>query len=320
MSIQRLITDLNNKETLVRAHINKNRHQIELLQNEDQWNQICSSLDTIGDSTMAINSYWNIDYPSDLGAQYILIYGLMQALFLQQDALENLKKAFGIDSNSSNDVLKNIRELRNFSIGHPTLTRRKGKNYFNYISRFSLSKKGFDLQTFFQETGYSLQYIDLHQLMTTQLNEVQNEYDKLLEFLKMKEKQHIENFKEHLLADNFHNSFSYYFEKIIQAISNPGYGNLEFGKSMLMLVRDHYKKFQSQLEERNEITDMITYDLATYNHAIDQLLNYFDGKKGDFTEQDARIFFKYLRLVHKDFVQIAQEIDEDYTDEGNIGT
>ena len=102
----------------------------EVRENRDNWDQICSSSDAINDTTRAIGSYVESDYPDDVGLKYLFIYGLLQALYIQQDAVENLfktlrkcypqSKEFGYDRS---DKLTEIRFLRNETTGHPTGTK-----------------------------------------------------------------------------------------------------------------------------------------------------------------------------------------------------
>ena len=144
MSTQTLITEINQLTESVRNHINTHRYQVVLLENSDKWNQICSSLDVIGDSLLAIESYQDAEYPKDSGLKYIFTYGVLQALFILQDAVSHLSEAFEISSQSS-QVLLDIRNMRNASIGHPTKQDHKGQRYYNYISRITMTKNGFEL-------------------------------------------------------------------------------------------------------------------------------------------------------------------------------
>lgn len=78
------------------------------------------------------------------GSSYLLAYGFLQALFLQQDAVEHLHDAIQLPW-ESDPLLKEIREIRNDSIGHPK--NRQGGKSFSLISRPSISKSGFELMT-----------------------------------------------------------------------------------------------------------------------------------------------------------------------------
>jgi len=90
-------------EDEIRDFINIPRNQHRLLSDKNRWNQICSSLDVIGDTSLALESYYNCKWTSDAGMQYLLIYGLLQAIFIQQDALKNAAEA--VDMNGERGTL-----------------------------------------------------------------------------------------------------------------------------------------------------------------------------------------------------------------------
>jgi len=113
----------------IRDFINKPIKQFNLLKNHKLWNQLCSSLDVIGDSDLAISAYINSEFGTDDGEKYLRLYGALQALFLQQDAVTNMCESLGLPNNlTSHPKLKEIRDIRNDSIGHPT----KRGNYKSY--------------------------------------------------------------------------------------------------------------------------------------------------------------------------------------------
>lgn len=120
-------------EDKIRDFINTGRNQVRLLPERSAWNQICSSLDVIGDTTLSIGDYVAATFPTTPGLQYIYTYGLLQALFLQQDAIRHLAEAFELDHTPSERLLK-IRELRNSAIGHPTKQNIRKRRYYNYIT------------------------------------------------------------------------------------------------------------------------------------------------------------------------------------------
>jgi hypothetical protein len=67
MSIKAKIDELNELTESVREHINTHRYQSVLLDDSKKWNQICSSLDVIGDSLHAVESYEAEKFPEDVG-------------------------------------------------------------------------------------------------------------------------------------------------------------------------------------------------------------------------------------------------------------
>ena len=115
--------------------INKTIKQHFLIQDKPKWNQLCSSLYVIEDTDLAIKAYENLIEVSEYGIKYLRLYGLLQALFLQQNAVEHLCEALGINASYKNyPKLKQIRKTRNVSAGHPTKKESKGKKSFHFIS------------------------------------------------------------------------------------------------------------------------------------------------------------------------------------------
>lgn len=298
-------------ETAVRDHINTHRYQSVLLKDSNAWNQICSSLDVIGDTLRAIESYQSEPFPDDVGLQYIYTYGVLQALFVQQDTLRHLSEAFGIGY-KENLVLKGIRENRNAAIGHPTKQTRKGEKYYSHISRISLSKSGFDLLRFRESRSHEIVQVDILGAITDQLDGITEDYQKIVNKLNEVDRMHREKFKDKSLQDIFHSAIGYSFQKIASGIHARSYGDRDFGRSNLRMVRETYQRFDTALRERNELNEYTECDLKEYFHAVDKLDQYFSGDSSWMEETDARIYHSYIYNQHDRFVQIAKEIDEQY--------
>lgn len=129
--IERRLTNIDSLSDKIRDYINISRIQNIYILNKKEWNQICSSLDVLGDTNYSISSYISTSFPNNDGLKYIYIYGLLQSLFLQQDAVKHLTCAlFGINEKDYkfSDELSNIRDIRNDAIGHPT-NRGNGKSF-----------------------------------------------------------------------------------------------------------------------------------------------------------------------------------------------
>ena len=111
---------LDNRIKEIRDLINSPRKQNELLGKNALWLMLCSCMDTIQDTEIALESYLTEDIDnSQRGKNYLNTYGALQALFVQQDAVENLHTALGIPY-VEDSSLKQIREIRNDAAGHPT--------------------------------------------------------------------------------------------------------------------------------------------------------------------------------------------------------
>lgn len=114
------------------------------MKNPNRWYQACSSLDAIEDTQLGIDYYKNMEWGDNDGKHYLAIYGLLQCLFVQQDAVANLGKSLGCQEKFLSSF-RSTREARNQSIGHPTEYRRGGEISYNFISRSQLTKDSYYL-------------------------------------------------------------------------------------------------------------------------------------------------------------------------------
>src|SRR5690242_8032435 len=144
------VTSIRALEHQIRDFINGARKQHALLKDSRAWNQLCSSLDIIGDTELAFDAYEIAPETDDPGAVYILVYGVLQALVLQQDAVMHLAEALGLKYKVA-PPLQEVREIRNASIGHPT--KRLGQPRSHFVSRISMRKGGFQLMTVYPDHG-----------------------------------------------------------------------------------------------------------------------------------------------------------------------
>src|SRR5258708_1852739 len=132
----------------IRNSINEPRKHYELRQNKALFSQMASALDTIEDAELAIAAFATEEVSEGAGPLYLATYGLLQAIYVQQDAVTNLCESLGIQDTYSNyPALKDIRDIRNASIGHPTKSdRKKGQpTSYHQISQRSMSKNGFQM-------------------------------------------------------------------------------------------------------------------------------------------------------------------------------
>lgn len=310
-SINQYLLLITNLEESVRNYINTSRYQLNLVKNLDNWNQICSSLDTIGDTILTIEDYIATDYPKSIGLKYIYTYGILQGLFIQQDAMKHLSESFKIDYVRS-EKLSKIRALRNAAIGHPTKNSVKTVTYYNYISRMSLHKWGFTLLRSSENNRTEFIDVDLLQILQEQTKEIEVSYRVLVEKLEEADKSHKEKYKLNRISEIFHPSVGYLFQKVAQGIHSHSPSERSFGLSMLDSIEEMYHKFETSLSERNELTDYIAHDLNEYKHGINVLKSFLSGESEQLSELDARIYWFYLSEQHKHFLQIANELDSEY--------
>jgi hypothetical protein len=75
--------------------VNQPRLQQVLMKDLPRWGKLCSAMDVIEDTGMAIRSYSSGEDIRDKGKLYLETYGVLQALVVQQDAVLDLCGALG---------------------------------------------------------------------------------------------------------------------------------------------------------------------------------------------------------------------------------
>lgn len=218
------MSDLSELESTIRDFINRPRKQYILLQDSADWNKLCSSLDVIGDTELALNEYMaQIENPANHGELYLILYGVLQILFVQQDAVQNMAEALGLDY-TPDPSLRRVREMRNDSVGHPT-KRRSGKGRsFNFITRTSLRRSGFTLLTTYSDDRIpGVTEVDVPSLISSQRDTLRRVLtEEVVERLRREEMEHGEKFKSEKLESIFPQTLHYYYGKIAEAIYSQG--------------------------------------------------------------------------------------------------
>ncbi|MBI5559709.1 MAG: hypothetical protein HY883_00330 [Deltaproteobacteria bacterium] len=139
------IADLERK---IRDYVNRVDLSKKYSENPDEWNTLCVAMDTMGDSCLALEYYESSGVGKDDGEKYLKLYGMLQAIFLQQDSIRQIHRILvGNDLHlDSGSAWMKTRDLRNLTVGHPIEKKNKGGKVSRcFISRVSISSRGFDL-------------------------------------------------------------------------------------------------------------------------------------------------------------------------------
>jgi hypothetical protein len=319
------LQEIHKQEEKIRDLINTPRKQYILMKRADLWSQLCSCLDVIGDTELAIAAYINKEFSQSTGARYLAVYGLLQALFLQQEALFDLCEALGIGNPRDNyPRLKEIKEDRNASVGHPTKLQRKKHSSYHFISRISLSSEGFDLASDNDDGTTVFRRIPISLLITDQNTYASQILSAIITSLEQEEAAHKEQFGMEKLSTAFPQSLNYHFQKVFQYIRSEE--NAEFGRINLKPIQNALQDFQSALERRGLGLD--TYEIVQdifnlLSYPIAELEAFFQhrekGEAANINEQTAYIFAFFIREQFKRLQELASEIDEEYStkDTGN---
>jgi hypothetical protein len=133
-------------ESSLRDFLTEPPRQDRFLHDKPTWYQIVACLDVIGDTELALDAFLGAATRPSRGEWYLAIYGALQALVLQQDAVSHLGEALQIGY-SPDSTLREIRELRNDAVGHATRRGAAPGRSFSALSRMTLSRDTFTILT-----------------------------------------------------------------------------------------------------------------------------------------------------------------------------
>lgn len=163
--------------------------------------------------------------------QYLYLYGLLQALYMQQDAASSISKSLfekGINWESEYPDAYQARELRNDVAGHPTY-RNRGE-FVIYLEQISLHKESFGYMRYYSDKSKGSKYIcvgvqkaidDTHSCINAVLR-------KTSEALEAEYQAYIKKFKE-VKMRNIFDGFPYAKEKVLanDLLKPEGYRNVK---------------------------------------------------------------------------------------------
>lgn len=194
--------------TKIRLHINRTEKQAELLKNRMKWNKLTSALDVLEDTSWAIEYYIESEYPTDIRGKYLYTYGLLQSLFVQQDAVISINEALfekKIKIKDDYPYASKVRSIRNDTIGHPT--NRNSNKQFVSIAQTSMEKNGFyycidDSEDYKKDEIVDVDIINSIEDTAKCVNDV---LKKAVDDLDKEFKEYIEKHKGRKMADIFNN-------------------------------------------------------------------------------------------------------------------
>ena len=172
-------------EQQIRDYVNNaNFYERHFKSHLDEWNALCVAMDTFGDSCLAMEYYEDAGIGDETGEKYLKLYGLLQAIFLQQDSIRQLYQIFlvkGKDlSPNSDSAWMKIRDLRNLTVGHPIEKRDKSKTKRCFISRVTVDSDGFQLIIWNKDKGQDeFEDVDLKSLYEMYKSEAINHLESI---------------------------------------------------------------------------------------------------------------------------------------------
>lgn len=295
----------------IRKHINRTKKQSEILPFRLRWNKLTSALNVLEDTSWAVEYYLEADYPKDVKGKYLFLYGLLQALYVQQDAVRSiyfglfdkeLKK--GISSHIQK-ALK-VRNLRNDTIGHPTDLGESTKKeldlkqvYSISIAQFSMTKESFYYCKYNAKdrSNDSIENVNVMQAIEDNAKCINDILQRVVNDLDKEFKEYIEKHRDRKMADIF-NTLHYAEEKALldDVMQSWGYNAT---KEMVTKCEEELKKRYGSVEVVESFKFLLD-DIHALHALIDDIYDICD-------ESQERVRYYLVELL---FVKLHEL--EDY--------
>jgi hypothetical protein len=251
---------------------------------------------------------------------YLGVYGVLQALVVQQDAVRAVARGAGFSTGGVDPRLQEIRNIRNLSVGHPTRAAKHPGKPSSFIVQISMSPSGFKLLSLFDDGSQEVRTIDLlariaeqRIMMAETINEARNR-------LQDKDREHRRKYRSLMLTDTL-SDVRYHMGKVYDLIhSKEGRRHAaELGALHLPSIVKSLKKAESDLRKRGDFESYeatLAPSLEVAHHCAERLSAYFDGSYSpDNAHLDAEAFYRALSGIVDDFKSLLQDVDEEYRDE-----
>lgn len=317
-----IIRDLTNSSILSKILFENNKAQ----------SQIYSSLDYLEDTALALSSYINnykitsssIDSADSKPNVYIVIYGVLQSLAIQQDSTRHILEVLKEDIRKYySEELSTIKDIRNYSIGHPTKKNVKmNQHSYSFLVRYSATKYSFELYKYTENDNKSThEYIDIIKLIEIQYKELLIIFNKIIMILKKKEKQHKKKFESEKLLELLMGTTQYGIQKMFE-FTYEGFAPLKAVNSDwgVKHLKDRLHSFKEALIKRNiDVTSgMWKHDFEHLYYALSELqkdIKYFINKESSKMKYERKMHTVLAEFIaHKidELREYAKDIDDDY--------
>ena len=284
--------------------------------------RIVCCMDTVDDAQLAVEAYLRMESSSeggDKGKLYLAIYGVLQAIFVQQDALRNLARAldfpYGMDSYPG---LKEVREVRNRIVGHPTSYRREGKESFYAINTISLSLDSFEVLESTDQGQNQMLQIDIRKTLSDNEALVRQALEELKGKLENDIREQKAKFRSRPLSRLFDSSSGYLFEKIRGGISNSGVSDRDLASAAVEAIGKLLDDFHKALSERGRPPEeypgvALVWDELQY--PMKEIGAFFSDEDSGIRRLDPEaigIFAWFVQSKLDELRQLSREIDDYY--------
>ena len=306
------VNKIDGRVSEIRDHVNHPWQRELIFADKVKWDKVCSCMDVLGDTQLAIDHFFTLQKFSGDNGGHLYLYGLLQAIFLQQDAANHLSEALfnkSIKWKRDYPNLYMIRELRNDAAGHPT--KRGDNESFHYIARHSVSKNHFELASYFpKKKKFEHRSVYIRDIIEKHENSICEILDKIIEQMKSILKNHKKKFKGRKLIDFVPSDFGYSVEKVFEGI----YNKYPLAEMNFKLLKKSYEAIKSEIDQRYTTYKAISGVNNLVNqidHIISRLEDWISNKNL-YQNKDAEVFMTAFDDRFEELKEMLVEIDKEF--------
>lgn len=269
--------------------------------NDGDWSKLWTAIDNIEDTQRAIDEYSSLKNFSRLA-----VYGLLQAMVVQQNCIKQLENAIkikAVDYKIDYPDLYTIREIRDETVGHPKFTSITPMNNLDVLEYGIWSNSGFEHKT-----------INLKEIISTQHNLLVKEVNKVMDKISEDEIQHKNNFKDNSLLKLLA-STSYHIQKLWSFERSRECSKVNFDT-----LKSVYEKFKEEIKKRFKIEKVDEHGvqipglILSIQH-IEKILPRIEKMvpMDSMVDQlDLDVYVESLDKSFDDLRKMAKEIDDEF--------
>jgi len=170
---------INNRRDELYESEDKSIKDLFCLKAVEDWNYICVSMDIVDQTNAAIRNFllFGLDGPTkyeDVGEGFLRLYGVLNATYIQQEAIKQICKRFGLEADEEVNAIP-IRDIRN-KIGAHNPEQGYGSDKKKAYLTGQVSLSGFKCSYGYYETKDEQQTFTSFPLETVDLKECVEKY------------------------------------------------------------------------------------------------------------------------------------------------
>lgn len=290
----------------IRSRVNHPRLRSSMSSDALKFNVLHCALDAVGDAEVALDAYLHMPEPGSVGERYIGVYGVLQVMFVEQQAVRAICEAFSLQFDRT-DLLRRVADIRNASVGHP-VPNKPGKPT-RFVSRADLRHGSFGLLLSYTDKPFESLTIDLFDLIASQRRDLGNLLEAVLTGMDQDELSHRQRFRATKIAPLLHDSIPWLLSKVG---STARAEDTSIAKGNLRSIQAMIENVRSELDQRSEggpfdgLFDEIHHSIQR----IQDILAATDGS--DSAARDLAIYAEHLEDRLADLKRASEEIDRIY--------